>query len=236
MTTMGSYYHWNAPYFSDQQWTSVNGKLFKQLQGDKARYDFGKPAVSSDGKTGMYLWPIASGVTVCGIQMENNPEKLYRFLRSQDGFCEDEGYYLNVRYGIEGVNWEYDSHHMIKVLDDAETPVEKTAVGQGGGLSFMNYNCVKWVKDIFKEQLAFADSVCSDALYQDACYGWLPSQDKYKTELDKLQNTTYIGIITGSLPIDEFDVFVEKWMNQGGEQLTKEANDWVSNIESLDAE
>ncbi len=236
MTTMGNYYHWNTPYFSDQEWTSVNGKLFRQIQGVKARYGFGKPAVSADGKTGMYLWTIASGVTVCGVQMEKNPKKMQRFLESQNGFCEDEDYYIYVRYGIEGINWEYDNHQMIKVLDNSETPAEKRAVGQGGGFSFMNYNCVKWIKDLFKQQFAFADQVCADARYFDACYGSLPSQSEYKTELDKLQNTTYIDIITGSLSIDEFDRFVEKWMRQGGEQLTKEANDWASNIENLSAE
>ena len=235
-STMGNYYHWNPPYYPDQDWTSVNGKLFRQIQGDKARYDFGKPAVSEDGKTGMYLWPIASGVTVCGKQMEKNPKKIQRFLKSQNGFCEDESYYINVRYGIEGVNWEFDSHHMIKSLDGSDKPAEKTAVGQGGGMSFMNYNCAKWVKDLNKEQFRFADRVCSDNLYVDACYGSLPSQSKYKTPLDRLQQTTYLGIITGNLPIDEFDRFAEAWLKQGGEQLTNEANQWASNIESLYAE
>jgi hypothetical protein len=236
MTTMGSYYHWNPPYFPDQQWTSANGKLFKQIQGNDARYDFGKPAISADGKTGMYLWPIASGVTVCGAQMEENHKKMQRFLRSQNGFCEDEDYYINVRYGAEGVNWKYDNHHMIKILNDSKTPAEKTAVGQGGGFSFMNYNCAKWFKDIYKQQFEFADRVCADSRYTDACYGSLPSQSKFKSELDKLQNATYIGIITGSLSIDEFDRFVDKWMKQGGEQLTREANEWVMSIKSLEAE
>ena len=92
------------------------------------------------------------------------------------------------------------------------------------------------MKAFLKQEFAFADQVCADARYFDACYGSLPSQSEYKTELDKLQNTTYIDIITGSLSIDEFDRFVEKWMKQGGEQLTKEANDWASNIENLSAE
>lgn len=100
----------------------------------------------------------------------------------------------------------------------------------------MNYSCMKWFKAQNKQQFDFADKTCGDALFVDACYGALPSMTKYKTELDKLQNTTYIGIITGSMSIDEYDKFVQKWLSGGGEQLTKEANDWVANIDKLTAE
>jgi len=236
LSSLGAYYHWNPPYFEDQDWTSTNGKLFKELQGKDAYYDFGKPAVGKNGKSGMAVWSPATGITVLGIQMEKQPKKIQRFLKSQDGFCEDKNYYVTVRYGIEGKNFEFDNHGMIKVLDNAETPEKERVTALGGGFSFMNYNSMKWFKELNKVQFEFADKICSDARIPNACQGSLPSQSKYQAELDKLQKSTYFDIITGDKSIDEFDKFVKEWLSKGGEQLTKEANEWRQNIDSMVAE
>lgn len=45
------------------------------------------------------------------------------------------------------------------------------------------------------------------------------------TNLKKLEDEVFLKIIMGSTPIDEFDKFVEKWNEQGGEQITKEVNE-----------
>ena len=46
--------------------------------------------------------------------------------------------------------------------------------------------------------------------------------------LDKLELETYTRIIMGTQPLDSFDTFVTDWMNNGGEQITKEVNDWYN--------
>lgn len=43
--------------------------------------------------------------------------------------------------------------------------------------------------------------------------------------LEKIQNEVFVKIILGA-PIDEFDRFVEDWNKLGGEQITKEVNDF----------
>lgn len=45
-------------------------------------------------------------------------------------------------------------------------------------------------------------------------------------ELDKLRDNTFISMIMGETPIDEFDTFVEQWKAQGGEDITNEVNEW----------
>lgn len=40
----------------------------------------------------------------------------------------------------------------------------------------------------------------------------------------------YISIITGDKPVDSFDEFVSKWKSSGGDQLTKEANEWWDKV------
>lgn len=44
--------------------------------------------------------------------------------------------------------------------------------------------------------------------------------------LRTLETETFISIIYGKKPISEFDAFVKKWNKMGGEQITKEVNDW----------
>ncbi|WP_309119247.1 extracellular solute-binding protein [Paenibacillus sp.] len=44
--------------------------------------------------------------------------------------------------------------------------------------------------------------------------------------LGKMQSETFLKIIMGKAPIDEFDNFVEQWRKLGGDDITKEVNEW----------
>ncbi|MCM3782842.1 extracellular solute-binding protein [Neobacillus mesonae] len=46
--------------------------------------------------------------------------------------------------------------------------------------------------------------------------------------LDKLRAETFLKIIYGNLPIDEFDNFVANWKKLGGDEITKEVNEVIS--------
>lgn len=46
--------------------------------------------------------------------------------------------------------------------------------------------------------------------------------------LQTLERTTVLKIITNEISIDEFDNFVDEWMNSGGSQITKEVNDEIN--------
>jgi putative aldouronate transport system substrate-binding protein len=46
----------------------------------------------------------------------------------------------------------------------------------------------------------------------------------------KLEMDTFIQIIHGKVPVDEFDSFVKKWQSSGGDQITKEVNDWYDSV------
>lgn len=48
-----------------------------------------------------------------------------------------------------------------------------------------------------------------------------------RADLDKLQEETFVAIVTGSKPIAEFDDFVKAWMSRGGEEITKEVQEIV---------
>lgn len=50
-----------------------------------------------------------------------------------------------------------------------------------------------------------------------------------QTTLDKMQNEVFVRIILGA-PIGEFDKFVQDWNKLGGEQITREVNDYYASV------
>lgn len=59
-------------------------------------------------------------------------------------------------------------------------------------------------------------------------YSGIPTtgMGKHGAKLTKLENETFTKMIMGSQPVDDFEKFVEQWKNDGGDEITKEVNDW----------
>ena len=57
-----------------------------------------------------------------------------------------------------------------------------------------------------------------------------PTQTEQGAFLSKLENGVYIEIITGQRPVGDHDQFVKDWLKNGGEQITKEVNDWYASL------
>lgn len=49
-------------------------------------------------------------------------------------------------------------------------------------------------------------------------------------QLQTMEKQVYTNIIYGNEPIEAFDKFVDDWMAQGGEQITKEVNEWYQTV------
>lgn len=60
-------------------------------------------------------------------------------------------------------------------------------------------------------------------------FGMTETMKTRRADLNKLQEETFVAIITGSKPIDEFEDFVNEWMVRGGEEITKEVQEIVEN-------
>jgi putative aldouronate transport system substrate-binding protein len=55
-----------------------------------------------------------------------------------------------------------------------------------------------------------------------------PGMGKYKADLNKTEIETFTKIIVGQLPIDAFDDYIENWKKRGGDEITKEVNEWYA--------
>jgi putative aldouronate transport system substrate-binding protein len=51
-----------------------------------------------------------------------------------------------------------------------------------------------------------------------------PAWKEYSTDINKLRDQTFYGIISGKLSIDEFDKWVDQYYKMGGKQIDEEAN------------
>ncbi|WP_341280667.1 sugar ABC transporter [Paenibacillus sp. FSL H8-0537] len=60
-----------------------------------------------------------------------------------------------------------------------------------------------------------------------------PTTPTMKSKMDylkKIELQTFNEIIYGTKPIDAFDTFVANWKKSGGEQITKEVNEWYASV------
>ncbi|MBB6734756.1 extracellular solute-binding protein [Cohnella zeiphila] len=48
--------------------------------------------------------------------------------------------------------------------------------------------------------------------------------------LRKMEDETFLKIIYGEEPVDSFDSFVAKWKSSGGDDITKEVNEWYQEV------
>ncbi len=88
-------------------------------------------------------------------------------------------------------------------------------------------------KEPKKDMAAFADSLSyyvagavtgSDKIKKvsPVFYGTTETMVNKGASLDKLENETFLRIITGAAPIDDFDKFVSMWRSSGGDAIAEE--------------
>lgn len=61
-----------------------------------------------------------------------------------------------------------------------------------------------------------------------AYFAQTPSMQEEWWKLSKLEQDTFLQIVTGAADSSAFDEFVTRWQNEGGEQITKEVNETVT--------
>lgn len=62
-------------------------------------------------------------------------------------------------------------------------------------------------------------------------YGSTPAIREFGEPLQRLEQETYLKIITGELPVDAFDAFVEEWLDGGGTTMMREVTEWIEERE-----
>ena len=223
-TTRGAFYHYR-PEFKGAEAGGPVYLEFKKVNPEAAdAMRMGVPPVGPTGKRGIFKWNMLTLGTGISRNVEKEPGKLEKILEFMNYTVKDYESTVTAHYGIEGEHWtaEGNEYGIPKMLND----YKYEDIGAGG--TFLTV-----IPPSFKEKLKYPEYL--DWTYKNEFdkYGInnelmtaLPSGGQYTTELKKLQEEAYLEIITGKKPVEYFDEFVKNWYASGGEQLTKEANEW----------
>lgn len=230
-STHGMNYHWN-PDMTKETGAAPgdNVKLTKEVN-PSAEIGYGQPPVGPDGKFGN-ITPDFVGGTYMAFGAKADEEKKHRIMQIWDALFGDFDLWMAAKWGEEGVHWEKGPDGVSAIRTEAFKPNEAQA--EAG----LNITFIPFDQPNFRKQLTNPKSmevrdelfVWEGAGYSDAKKSALPSESQYHENLVKLQKDTFTSIINGEKPLEAFDAFVEEWKASGGDQLTKEANDWYATV------
>lgn len=147
----------------------------------------------------------------------------------------------DVEHGfIEGYDYRMENG---KPVADPEQRIDKILLGNGTPvIPERNVESLAYLagggqpRDGFDQaNAAYADAHIPGAIIQKQLGFAIPNEFKgastptmgSKMEaLNKMENEMFTKIIYGKEPLSAFDDFVAKWKSSGGDQITKEVNDW----------
>ncbi|MCZ8518946.1 MULTISPECIES: extracellular solute-binding protein [Paenibacillus] len=231
MTSMGNYYHWIQA--GDYQVFNELGEevpveaSFNALElsrkNSEARIVFGPPVTGPGGKSGSKAYDMLMSYTAIGAHAAKEPGKLAKILEILDYVSAnpDLEEHMKMKYGVQGKHWAWagNAKEDVVILPPFDKQVNYTnRIGANIGMAVPGTPADR--RDKWAATLGLDEHGVYNALKVA-----FPSLIQNSPELIKLRNKAYISIITGDMPLDYFDVFVEEFMKAGGGQVVKEAND-----------
>lgn len=197
------------------------------------------PPTGPDGKSGSFKDNMVGRYIVFGKQLEQDEGKLIKLLSIVESITSDEETYVNVQVGPENVAWVWneDKQRVYKegwLESELYVPQGRSAgVGQFFGVTFGTnpdmataFGGPRVVQRYEKTWEFLKDRPA----IENALKAPLPSASEY-VELDTMIKEYIVKAILGEVDIDAtFDDTVKKWTDNGGDVLTKEANDWYNSV------
>lgn len=226
-TGLAHFYHWMPPLREGES----GGPVYKELKiaNPDAELAYGKPVVGPNGHSGTWQYQVGVGAAeVIVLSNKVSDKQLIRYLQILENQVTNEDNRMLVEYGIKDVHWEFNKNG----LRVRKADYENRERYHPEGIQLLNsiYTLENSRKE-HPERYAWGDQHYDFPGYRSELVAALPSESKLRPDLDLLRDEYYISIITGQKPLDDFDKFVKKWYELGGDTLTKEANDWYSNLE-----
>ncbi|MBP1917398.1 putative aldouronate transport system substrate-binding protein [Lederbergia galactosidilyticus] len=161
------------------------------------------------------------------IPHDRSDEKVKKVIEILDWQASEEALELK-RYGLE------DIHH--KVNDDGTKTITDQHGDEGVGnlIGHNSYDPYAYVvlhapEEVQRLQKENLDRVADMGIANPVLSYVSPTFLKKGTDLAKTRDEYFVKIVTGELPLDAFDQFVEKWLKDGGQKITEEVNEWYEN-------
>ncbi|WP_284645664.1 extracellular solute-binding protein [Paenibacillus silviterrae] len=182
------------------------------------------------GGDGSWDWGVKSNFVVIGNKVKDQPEKLQKLFEILRAQSSDEETINMTSLGVKGTHWDFAENGATsgatKFLAGFEKQEQRDQTGVRlfslGNITTQTYR-EKYSNPKLNDAIKATSSAprWTDALLFSA----LPSDAKYKKDLTSLMQKYFAQIISGELPLSDFDKYVTEWRAKGGDQLTKEANE-----------
>ena len=233
-SSSGAYYHLAPDFDGPEDEATGKGGNFKygrtmRTFASTVGYEnmiIGYNPTGPDGKQGGESWGLTTDeAVVLSYKLADQPQKVARILEMINVIGSDFDTWLKI--------WEWDTETDQYDYDELLGYVAKEGYEKAFEGSHTNmFNTLQ--NPFYAMKVKPAQYEWAKTLPQFRTGGYsntmLPittaSMPNCWTSMETLRQTTYVGIITGEIPVDSFDSFVESWYQMGGTAVTEEANEW----------
>lgn len=230
LSSHGAYYHW-VPAIPEKSFPGGDNVKLLAETNPKAQIAYGKPVKGPDGKAGVPAPGMTGSVYMAFGKDAKDPEVKHRIMQIWDALYSDYDLFMKAKYGT--LDQTYVMNGLQPKMKDEYSKNDAQAK-LGLHITFTPFAqpefAEKWSKPEDRETTAKFFKYEGGSI-ANALKAPLPSESKYyKNLVEKYQRETYAAFINGDKPLEEFDKFVEQWKKDGGDQLTKEANEWYESL------
>ncbi|GGF97916.1 lipoprotein LipO [Paenibacillus albidus] len=182
------------------------------------------------GGDGSWDWGVKSNFVVISSKVQDQPEKLEKLFEILRAQSSDEETINMTNLGVKGTHWDFTESGATAGATEFMAGFEKQEARDQDGVRLFSLGNIttqayrqKYSNPDLNEAIRTYSSAprLTDALFFSA----LPSDGKYKSDLTSLMQKYFAQIISGEIPLEDFDKFVAEWKAGGGDELTKEANE-----------
>ncbi|TBL71464.1 extracellular solute-binding protein [Paenibacillus thalictri] len=205
-------------------WHARRGAILTSQQNNpKAVWKESEFPVGKDGKFGVQAGPLLSGFNVVPATSKNEESvvKLLNFMIGK-GFSDLE-------LGFEGQIWNRKDGKVVTNFEEHNKHVYRNSLSRiiRPSDSTIYFDKLKSLG----EDLKLVDNI--EKINKVLMYSKFtgipgPVMSKNSAKLQKLEDETFTKIVMGTIPVDDFDKFVDTWKKDGGSDVAKEVNDWYA--------
>lgn len=218
-----------------QNWLSIQTKdgwyspVYDNFPGAELSVSYGPEG--PDGEHGIVQFnPLAGVGLVFSKHMEEEPEKMAKYLQIFDTIAGDPSWYEAEIWGEEGVTFTKDENGTRNYTADYETEDARIEYGFGDDYRFPSLETFQFDPEIHDAITYDAETnqirqetrpnIVGKYDVMGACY--LPVYERVKTDLPDL-DAALADFIMGKRDISEYGDFVEEWLAAGGQEALEEA-------------
>lgn len=203
------------------------------------QYVNAKSPVGPNGDAGVWSWGKRQNFVGISAKLKDDPDKVKKILSMLNTIATDEELYKLTHWGIEGKSYKLTDGIPVAIqpYDNDKSP-ETAALGVGsmdgqGGSLFGPFGNIDLVKKYMDPKLVEATNQYYTGKPDVIFMLPLPSTATTEQRIIDKWNETFTKIVIGEAPLSAYDDFLKWFKDNGGEQLTKEANDlYAANFKS----